>query len=201
DQIRISNPVLGRRPQARLRLAVECLEDRTLLATQIVDIVNFAFVPDPVTIQLGDTVHWVWENNNHSTTSVAGIADSWDSGVQDAGFTFAHTFTNAGSFQYYDTSDGYDNGNGTAGGMAGHLEAAIHRLRESAPLCASAVQEKPAAAFTPPPPLPHISEGSFFVGDGRVICQSLAGQSVPVVYGGTTLTAHGAMTGKRLAAL
>src|SRR5208282_2853423 len=39
------------------------------------------------------------------------------------------------------------------------------------------------------------------VGDDRVICQSQAGQGMPVVYGGTTLKADGTMTGKRLAAL
>ena len=59
----------------------------------------------------------------------------------------------------------------------------------------------PAPAFTPPPPERHISEGSFFVGDDRVICQSEGGQGVPVVYGGTTLKADGTLTGKRLAAL
>ncbi len=56
-------------------------------------------------------------------------------------------------------------------------------------------------AFTPPPPERHITEGSFFVGDDRKICQSVGGQAVPVVYGGTTLRADGKLTGKRLAAL
>jgi len=46
----------------------------------------------------------------------------------------------------------------------------------------------------------HIGEGSFFVGDDRVVYQSQGGQGVPVVYGGTTLRADGTMTGKRLAA-
>ena len=47
----------------------------------------------------------------------------------------------------------------------------------------------------------HITEGSFFVADDRKICQSVGGQAVPVVYGGTSLRADGTMTGKRLAAL
>ena len=62
-------------------------------------------------------------------------------------------------------------------------------------------QEEPAPAFTPPPPERHIGEGSFFVGDDRIIYQSEGGQGVPVVYGGTTLKADGTLTGKRLAAL
>jgi N12 class adenine-specific DNA methylase len=62
---------------------------------------------------------------------------------------------------------------------------------------------RPAAGigFTPLPPDLHISEGSFFVGEDRAIRQVIDGQTVPVVYGGKPLTADGAMTGKRLAAL
>jgi len=37
--------------------------------------------------------------------------------------------------------------------------------------------------------------------DDRRICQSVRGQAVPVVYGGTTLHADGNLTGRRLAAL
>ena len=59
----------------------------------------------------------------------------------------------------------------------------------------------PPPAFVPPPPERHIAEGSFFVGDDKVIHQVEGGQGVPVVYGGTLLKADGTMTGKRLAAL
>ena len=55
--------------------------------------------------------------------------------------------------------------------------------------------------FTPPPPERHITEGSFFIDDHRAIRQIEDGQAIPVVYGGTTLTAYQTMTGKRLAAL
>jgi N12 class adenine-specific DNA methylase len=87
------------------------------------------------------------------------------------------------------------------GDLAGQLKEAIRRLPEYAPLQATPAQEQPAAAFAPPPPERHISEGSFFVADNRTICQSLDGQAVPVVYGGTTLTAGGTLTGRRLAGL
>ena len=87
------------------------------------------------------------------------------------------------------------------GDLAGQLKAAINRLPEFAPLQASPVQDEPAPAFTPPPPERHITEGSFFVGDDRIIYQSQGGQGIAVVYGGTTLKSDGTLTGKRLAAL
>ena len=46
-----------------------------------------------------------------------------------------------------------------------------------------------------------MAEGSFFVGDDRILRQIADGQGVPVTYGGTLLKADGTMTGKRLAAL
>ena len=86
-----------RRPRrAPLPVPIEILETRALLATVTVHVVNFAFTPDPVTIHVGDTVHWVWDTDDHSTTSVAGSAEQWDSGVHNTGFMFDHTFMNAG---------------------------------------------------------------------------------------------------------
>jgi hypothetical protein len=70
---------------------------------------------------VGDTVHWVWDTDDHSTTSVAGSVEQWDSGVHNTGFMFDHTFMNAGSFNYYCKIHGRDNGNGTASGMAGTI--------------------------------------------------------------------------------
>lgn len=87
------------------------------------------------------------------------------------------------------------------GELAAQLSAAVDRLPQFAP--SSAATEPPAFAerFEPPPRIPHINEGSFFVNEDRVVCQSVRGQAVPVVYGGTTLKAGGTLTGKRLAAL
>jgi N12 class adenine-specific DNA methylase len=55
--------------------------------------------------------------------------------------------------------------------------------------------------FAPPPPERHITEGSFFIDDHRVIRQIVDGKAEPVVYGGKTHTAYNGMTGRRLAAL
>jgi N12 class adenine-specific DNA methylase len=87
------------------------------------------------------------------------------------------------------------------GDLAGQLKAAIHRLPEFAPPQASPVLNQPGPAFTPPPAERHISEGSFFIGDDKLIYQTEGGQGAPVVYGGTTLKADGTLSGKRLAAL
>jgi plastocyanin len=100
---------------------IEVLETRALLATVTVDVVNFAFSPSTVTINVGDTVQWVWQSSNHSATSVAGSAEQWDSGVQNTGFTFDHTFTHAATYVYYCVIHGRDNGNGTASGMDGKI--------------------------------------------------------------------------------
>jgi N12 class adenine-specific DNA methylase len=87
------------------------------------------------------------------------------------------------------------------GNLAEQLRQAIDRLPEFAPIQVSQAEDKPTPAFTPPPPQRHISEGSFFVGDDRVIYQCEGGQGIPVVYGGTRLSAEGTLTGRRLAAL
>jgi len=55
-----------------------------------------SFDPSSVTINVNDSVKWTWLSSNHSTTS-PGL---WDSGVNNAGFTFTNVFTSTGSFPY-----------------------------------------------------------------------------------------------------
>jgi plastocyanin len=111
----------GRRANTAFRPGGDPLEDRALLATVTVHVMNNAFSQPSVTIHPNDTIHWVWDSGGHSTTSVAGIAESWNSGVHSPAFTFDHTFTHTGSFPYYCTIHGFDNGDGTAGGMSGTI--------------------------------------------------------------------------------
>ena len=87
------------------------------------------------------------------------------------------------------------------GDLAGKLKEAVGKLPRFETGQAAPIHEPPAPVFTPPPPERHIDEGSFFVGDNRVIQQVQDGQGVPVVYGATTLKADGTLVGKRLAAL
>jgi plastocyanin len=66
------------------------------------------FSPFSVTIQPGDTVNWFWNDSMHSVTAgTPGHATGlFDSGIQNAGFTFSFTFPNPGTFSYYCTPHG-----------------------------------------------------------------------------------------------
>ncbi len=67
-------------------------------ATYSVSIVDFAFQPNFLLIELGDTV--VWTNTvstPHTTTADGG---QWDSGVMGKDDTFSYTFNSLGTFTY-----------------------------------------------------------------------------------------------------
>ena len=120
------------------------------------------------------------------------------------GYFLNHPEMVLGTWSRKDTLYGGDSGYSvlSTGDLSDQLKSAIRRLPELAPKQVTpAPQESQPERFTPPPPLKHISEGSFFIGDGRRIYQSLGGQGVPVTYGGTVLKSDGTLTGKRLAAL
>ncbi|HVX09894.1 MAG TPA: DEAD/DEAH box helicase family protein [Pirellulales bacterium] len=100
----------------------------------------------------------------------------------------------------------YDDGYSLAsnGDLASQLREAVSRLPQNiASVTPSAAQESqsPASTFVPPPALSHVTEGSFFVGENRVIHQMEDGEARPVTYGGTLLKADGTTMGKRMAAL
>jgi plastocyanin len=99
-----------RRVTSRYRPELLPLEDRLLLSTVTVQVGPggaIVFSPAAVTINVGDTVHWVWGSNMHSTTSgtCSGVTCTpngmWDSGVHDAPHTFDFTFTGTGTFSYF----------------------------------------------------------------------------------------------------
>jgi plastocyanin len=76
-----------------------------------VSVANFQFSPGTATINQGEKVTWNWDgaDKNHTVTSDAGQAESFEShpgvatgAVTDGppGETFSHTFTHAGTFTY-----------------------------------------------------------------------------------------------------
>jgi N12 class adenine-specific DNA methylase len=87
----------------------------------------------------------------------------------------------------------------STGDLAEQLRQAIERL-PTLPTRQPRPRPEAPAVFVPPPPERHITEGSFFVHEDR-IHQLMDGQSVPVVYGGSELWAHGALVGRRMGAL
>lgn len=73
---------------------------------------NTVFNPTNVSIKVGNTVHWIWQEDTHSVTSDAG---DFDSGVHNNGFTFDHMYMAAGSFGYHCTVHGASGGVGMSG--------------------------------------------------------------------------------------
>ncbi|HLJ97783.1 MAG TPA: hypothetical protein VKU02_31770 [Gemmataceae bacterium] len=65
--------------------------------TIIVDVKSNFFSPSDVTVNMGDTVRWMFDQGVHTTTSKDGL---WDSGVLTPGSTFEHTFNDPGDFAY-----------------------------------------------------------------------------------------------------
>jgi plastocyanin len=53
------------------------------------------------TVEIGDTVKWVWLSNNHNVVSNDGANENFNSGaLENAGATFSHTFTSLGTSDY-----------------------------------------------------------------------------------------------------
>ena len=77
-------------------------------ATTTVNVENFDFSPAAVTINVNDSVHWVWVSGFHNSISDPGDTTMWDSGNLTAptgSFTFS--FPAAGTFPYSCTIHGF----------------------------------------------------------------------------------------------
>jgi plastocyanin len=71
-------------------------------STVTVQISNFAYQPATVTIQVGDTVTWTNLDSAAHTATDTGSGALFD-GVMATGESFSHTFTQAGTYDYYCT--------------------------------------------------------------------------------------------------
>jgi plastocyanin len=100
--------------------AVGALAAETAAATKSVSVTDFQFSPTPVSITVGDTVTWSFNGGFHNVKTVAGAPETFSSPDLFSG-TYSHTFTKAGTYNYYCSFHGSDNGNGTASGMAGRI--------------------------------------------------------------------------------
>jgi plastocyanin len=61
---------------------------------------TFEFAPKTQAVAVGDTVTWTFNDAGHSTTSLPGQPDKWDSKVRSKGATFRKTFIKPGRYQY-----------------------------------------------------------------------------------------------------
>jgi plastocyanin len=67
------------------------------------DVVNFEFMPAESHISVGDTVTWNFTADGHTTTSLAGQAESWNSvseGTNPVGSTYTQQFDTPGRYQF-----------------------------------------------------------------------------------------------------
>jgi len=67
-----------------------------------VEILNFKYIPENITVPLGSTVTW-WNNDSmaHTVSTLQGAAAVFDSGVRNPGTTFSFKFTVQGVYPYY----------------------------------------------------------------------------------------------------
>jgi plastocyanin len=72
----------------------------SLAADFNVGVADFDFTPATQKVAVGDTVTWSFNATGHSTTSLPGQPDKWDSTVRNPGTTFQKTFTKPGRYQY-----------------------------------------------------------------------------------------------------
>jgi N12 class adenine-specific DNA methylase len=141
-------------------------------------------------------------------TSVIGIPRRRGSGVQAAGvdlpvnrYFLNHHAMVLGDWSGEDTLHGAGFSVRSNGDLAGQLRAAIDRLPRFQVVQSEAEKPNPPPAFTPPPPEPYVTEGSFFVGPDRTIYQLNCGQGLPVTYGGKLLKSDGDLVGRRMGCL
>ena len=87
------------------------------------------------------------------------------------------------------------------GDLAARLDAAVGRLPKLEATRAVPPAAGKPAAFTPPPPERHITEGSLFIGDDRIIRQVTDGQAEPVTYCGVLLRTDGTPNARKIGAL
>ncbi|MDO8740748.1 MAG: cupredoxin family copper-binding protein [Candidatus Woesearchaeota archaeon] len=79
-------------------------EQQTSAATNInIEIKNFAFSPQAITIKKGSTVTWEqMDSAPHTATSTSSPSGAaFDSGTLNKGASWSHTFNTAGTYEYY----------------------------------------------------------------------------------------------------
>lgn len=84
---------------------VTLLSPPAFAAVHVVVQSGLTFVPDDLTIQVGDTVQWNWASGSHTVTNGSSLADPqlgvlFDAPLNSTNTNFTHTFTTAGDVPY-----------------------------------------------------------------------------------------------------
>jgi FtsP/CotA-like multicopper oxidase with cupredoxin domain len=112
-----------------LLLSIALMPAMLAAETVIVYVFNNEFSVNPpgqpivrnATIFEGDIILWQHMQGNHTTTSVMGSTEQWDSEINSSVPTFSYQFNTAGVYWFYCIPHGTDNMNGTASGMHGTI--------------------------------------------------------------------------------
>lgn len=93
-----------------------------MAATHDVLVTDAAFDPAVIEVTAGDTVRWIFLGTvDQSSTSVAGQAEVWDSGLLPPNVFFEVVLTMPGNYAYYDQTFGGDDAMGGAFGVSGRI--------------------------------------------------------------------------------
>ncbi len=68
------------------------------VATNVIEIRNFAFSPDTISVVRGTTV--TWTNKDSASHTVSALNKEFTSGTLNLGDTFSHTFNEAKTYEY-----------------------------------------------------------------------------------------------------
>jgi len=72
-------------------------------ADQTVEVEDFQFIPNEVTVNVGQVVRWDWKDDNHTVTSGGNCLsdDNFDSDFQDSGYSYCVRFNTDGTVPYH----------------------------------------------------------------------------------------------------
>ncbi len=75
---------------------------RAYSVKHIVNVQNYEFVPANLTVQVGDTIRWVWVNGSHTTTStnIPTGATAWDEPINSTNTFYEYRVSVAGVYDY-----------------------------------------------------------------------------------------------------
>ncbi len=84
----------------------------------MIEVEDFEFNPEVVTVNVGDTILWFWEEGFHTTTStnIPAEAAPWDEPISSSSPFFQYVVTFPGSYDYVCTPH-------ASMGMVGHFTA------------------------------------------------------------------------------